>query len=199
MKGRGKSVKLVSAEATTARQPLGSKQLVIGVDGGGTKTRAIVVDERERVLGEGLAGPSNPLRVGVGAAVSAVREAVDRACAAARVSRLDVVSAEVGLAGARRADLRKRMREELLSLGIGTLEVVSDSDIALSGATDGSRVSSSSPGRVRSAAAATRAGVTRARAAGGRSSATRGAAHGLRGAGCKRRPKRRTGAAVKRL
>ncbi|HEY0079966.1 MAG TPA: BadF/BadG/BcrA/BcrD ATPase family protein [Pyrinomonadaceae bacterium] len=135
MKARGKAVKLVSAAPT--RQPLGSPQLVIGVDGGGTKTRAIVVDERERVLGEGAAGPSNPLRVGVSTAVSAIREAIDRACAAAHTSRMEIVSAEIGLAGARRADLRERMREELLSLGIGALEVVSDADIALYGATEG--------------------------------------------------------------
>lgn len=114
-----------------------SQGLVLGVDGGGTKTRAVVVDVAQRVLGEGIAGPSNPLRVGVGSAAVAVKEAVDLACAAARVRRTDIVAAEVGLAGVRRAELRERTREALGVLGIPSLEVVTDADIALFGATDG--------------------------------------------------------------
>ncbi|HMF56995.1 MAG TPA: BadF/BadG/BcrA/BcrD ATPase family protein, partial [Pyrinomonadaceae bacterium] len=45
--------------------------------------------------------------------------------------------AEVGLAGVRRGDLRQRMREALTGLGIHHLEVVTDADIALFGATAG--------------------------------------------------------------
>jgi N-acetylglucosamine kinase-like BadF-type ATPase len=36
-----------------------SARLVLGVDGGGTKTQAIIMDEAGRVLGEGLGGPTN--------------------------------------------------------------------------------------------------------------------------------------------
>jgi N-acetylglucosamine kinase-like BadF-type ATPase len=95
------------------------------------------MDSNQRVLGEGTAGPSNPLRVGIGSAAAAIREAVDRACAEARVQRADIRAAEVGLAGVRRADVRQRMREALSGLGIHSIEVVSDADIALFGATDG--------------------------------------------------------------
>lgn len=111
--------------------------LVLGVDGGGTKTHAIIADQRQQVLGEGTAGPSNPLRVGVSNAVAAIREAVDQACIAADVQRADLAAAEVGLAGVRRTDIRERMRDALSDLGIGSLEVVTDADIALYGATDG--------------------------------------------------------------
>ena len=114
-----------------------ARTLVLGVDGGGSKTRAVVADAAGAVLGEGLAGPSNPLRVGVAAAAVAVREATDRACAEAGVRRLELAAAEVGLAGVRRADIRERMRAALTGLGIETVEVVTDSDIALYGATDG--------------------------------------------------------------
>ncbi|HWW74160.1 MAG TPA: BadF/BadG/BcrA/BcrD ATPase family protein [Pyrinomonadaceae bacterium] len=107
------------------------------MDGGGSKTRAVVAVAGGAVLGEGLAGPSNPLRVGVAAAAVAVREATDRACAEAGVRRIELVAAEVGLAGVRRADIRERMRAALMGLGIKTIEVVTDSDIALYGATDG--------------------------------------------------------------
>lgn len=114
-----------------------AQELVLGVDGGGTKTRAVILDTRERVLGEGVAGPSNPLRVGVSNAAAAIKEALDQACAVAGVRRSEIVSAEIGLAGVRRGDLRGRMREALSVLGISLLEVVTDADIALFGATDG--------------------------------------------------------------
>lgn len=111
--------------------------LTLGVDGGGTKTQAVLADEKGRVVGEGLAGASNPLRVGVGQAVTAVCEAFHRALERAGARRSDVAAAEVGLAGVRREDLRERMREELSALGVGAVEVVTDAEIALYGATNG--------------------------------------------------------------
>lgn len=123
--------------ALLAARRLRSRQIVGGVDGGGTKTHAVVMDQDEHVLGEGDAGPSNPLRVGITAAAVAIREALDRACTAARVRRTDIVAIEIGLAGARRKELSARMEDALRNLGIGEIEVVSDADIALFGATDG--------------------------------------------------------------
>jgi N-acetylglucosamine kinase-like BadF-type ATPase len=125
-----------SADLLTARR-LRSQHAVVGVDGGGTKTHAVIIDAQDRVLGEGKSGPSNPLRVGIANAATSVREAIDRACEAAEVRRSDLIAAEIGLAGARREELRARMREALDNLGIPDLEVVGDSDIALYGATDG--------------------------------------------------------------
>jgi N-acetylglucosamine kinase-like BadF-type ATPase len=110
---------------------------VVGVDGGGTKTHAVITDENNQVIGEGFAGPSNPLRVGIANAAGAVREAIDRACEDAQIRRSDLLAAEIGLAGARRVELRARMREALGNLEIAEMDVVGDSDIALYGATDG--------------------------------------------------------------
>jgi len=78
---------------------------VVGVDGGGTKTEAVIMDSDLRVIGEGRSGASNPLRVGLTSAAAAVREAIDNACASAKVRRSDLDAAEVGLAGARRQEL----------------------------------------------------------------------------------------------
>ena len=125
-----------STDVLTARR-LRSGGTVVGVDGGGSKTHAVIVDADGRILGEGTSGPSNPLRVGIARAAAAVREAIDKACEAAQVRRQDILAAEVGLAGARRTELRERVREALGSLGIAELEVVGDADIALYGATDG--------------------------------------------------------------
>jgi N-acetylglucosamine kinase-like BadF-type ATPase len=66
-----------------------------------------------------------------------VREAIDSACAAAKLRRGDLIAAQIGLAGARRRELRERMRETLMPLGVGEIEVVTDANIALYGATDG--------------------------------------------------------------
>src|SRR5574341_1626022 len=72
--------------------------LVAGVDGGGTGTRAIIMDQKQRVIGEGRSGPSNPLRVGIANAATNVREAVDRACAEAAIHRDDIAFVTIGLA-----------------------------------------------------------------------------------------------------
>lgn len=116
---------------------LRSGKLFVGVDGGGTKTHAVVADDDDQVLGEGTTGPSNPLRVGVTSAAAAIREAVERACNMAQVRRADILAVEVGLAGTRRKELRARMEDALQSLDIREIEVVSDADIALFGATGG--------------------------------------------------------------
>jgi len=97
--------------------------LVVGVDGGGTRTRAVVLDGGT-ILGEGVAGPSNPLRVGISNGASAIREAIDKACAASLVNRDDLTAAGIGLAGVRRKDIRTRMREVLIeTLGIKNIEL----------------------------------------------------------------------------
>lgn len=120
---------------TTRRVP--SRRAVVGVDGGGTKTQAVILDLNYTPLGEGLAGPSNPLRVGISNAAAAIREAIDNACEAAHLRRTDLVAAEIGLAGASRNELRARVRDALNSLGIAEIVVVGDADIALYGATEG--------------------------------------------------------------
>jgi glucosamine kinase len=125
-----------STDLLAARR-LRSLSAVVGVDGGGTKTHAVVVDPEGRIMGEGTAGPSNPLRVGVTRAAAAVREAIDKACDAAQLRLEDILATEIGLAGARRTELRERLREALSKLGIADVEVVGDADIALYGATEG--------------------------------------------------------------
>jgi N-acetylglucosamine kinase-like BadF-type ATPase len=124
------------ANLLVARRPT-SRRAVVGVDGGGSKTHAVVLDADFAVLGEGLAGASNPLRVGIANAAAAIREAIDRACEAAQLRRTDLLAAEIGLAGARRQELSARMREALAGLGIGDIVVVGDADIALYGVTEG--------------------------------------------------------------
>ena len=127
-----------STRVDLPRRAQRARELVVGVDGGGSKTRAVILDAEQHVLGEGGAGPSNPLRVGIANAAAAVREAVDKACSAAAIKRDEISAVGVGLAGVRRKDIRTRMREALIAtLGIKQIDLVTDGDIALYGATDG--------------------------------------------------------------
>ncbi len=125
------------ARLVRPRRRFETELLLLGVDGGGTKTRAVITDGRQTVLGEGLAGPSNPMRVGIKQAADNVRKAVKEACRRAGVKLSQIVAAEFGIAGVRREDVRELMRRELADLGVAEMDVVTDADTALFGATGG--------------------------------------------------------------
>ena len=127
----------IAAPATVGRAP--RAYWVAGVDGGGTGTRAVVLDQSQRVIGEGRSGPSNPLRVGIATAATNVRDALDKACVEADLHRSDIAMAMVGLAGVRRKDIRDRTREKISDClkEIKAIELMTDGEIALYGATDG--------------------------------------------------------------
>lgn len=108
--------------------------LYLGVDGGGTKTHIVLLDNDGNVVAEAVSGASNPLRVGIETAVSNILDAVDKACDEANLIRADIVSAAAGLAGLRRSDLRQRVKERLVQgLRIKKIEVGTDAEIALAG------------------------------------------------------------------
>ncbi|MGD9561313.1 MAG: N-acetylglucosamine kinase [Pyrinomonadaceae bacterium] len=109
-----------------------SHTLYLGVDGGGTKTHIALMNAAGEVKCEAVSGPANPLRVGVETAVGNIVKAVNEACDEGGITRLDIVSATLGLAGVRRADLRKRVRERFVqSIGIRDTTVITDAEIAL--------------------------------------------------------------------
>ncbi len=113
-------------------------KIYLGVDGGGTKTLAVLTDETGATLSEAATNASNPLRVGVENAVNEIALAVDRACDAIGKQRSEIVAAQIGLAGVRREDLRQRIAKNLSKkLGIELLSVVTDAEIALYGAVGG--------------------------------------------------------------
>jgi N-acetylglucosamine kinase-like BadF-type ATPase len=90
------------------------------------------MNEAGEVRCEGFAGPSNPLRVGVETAVTNIIKAINEACDRDGVSRGDITAATLGLAGVRRADLKRSVRESFLKrLNIRKVEVVTDAEIAL--------------------------------------------------------------------
>jgi N-acetylglucosamine kinase-like BadF-type ATPase len=74
--------------------------LVIGVDGGGSHTLAMVAEASTgRVIGRGVGGPSNIQAVGVECGLKELDAAIDRAFAAAGLPRSRAAAAFLGLAG----------------------------------------------------------------------------------------------------
>lgn len=110
----------------------------IGVDGGGTTTRAVVIDENLRALGRGEAGPGNFYSAGEEAAVSNIAAAVRAALDSAGIADSDIASWGLGLAGACSASDRA-WQSEALSSHAGAAKIVVDEDApaAQSGAFEG--------------------------------------------------------------
>ncbi len=110
----------------------------LGIDGGGTKTQAVVIDSEGRVIGEGLSGAANPLRVGLEEAISNVGQAVSDACARAGIELADIQSACAAIAGINHRIHYHTMKDALdEALHIAGLELVTDAQAALEGALDG--------------------------------------------------------------
>lgn len=116
---------------------MGAPRVVIGIDGGGSKTRCLVADLQGQTLGEGLAGPANYQVVGAQQAAAHVQAAVDQALGAAGRTLADVAAAGVGLAGVDRPDDQATMRQALAFLAPAAVAIASDAHVALYGALNG--------------------------------------------------------------
>ncbi len=81
-------------------------RFVLGLDGGGSKTLALVADTRQRELGRGTGGSANYQAVGADAALAALDEAIGAACAAAGLPSSALAAVCIGLAGVDRPEDR---------------------------------------------------------------------------------------------
>jgi len=112
--------------------------LVLGLDGGGTRTRAAVATATGAILGRGEAGPCNLAAVPPPDALLAALAAADLALAGAGQGRADVAALCAGVAGVsyaqRRDQFHSGLRAAFSSARVG---VEPDYAVALSGATGG--------------------------------------------------------------
>jgi N-acetylmuramic acid 6-phosphate etherase len=113
--------------------------LVVGIDGGGTSTVAVVADAvTGRVLGRGTGGPSNNTAVGVDAALRELDAAVDAAFAAAGVPRARAGAACLGLAGADRPEEFDVLRDWADRAGLAdAVTVTNDAALLIAAGTPG--------------------------------------------------------------
>jgi len=78
---------------------------VFGIDGGGTKTICILMDENRVVLGRGEAGPSNYQTLGIEKVKESIQLAIERAVMSAKIEpnvNLNIEAICLGLAGVAR-------------------------------------------------------------------------------------------------
>jgi N-acetylglucosamine kinase-like BadF-type ATPase len=107
----------------------------LGVDGGASKTAALVTDGDGKRLGDGTAGPSNHLRVGIETAARNIERAVNKALVAADVASREINWAYCGIAGADHPAHREEVVDSLqVFFPRGNFTVDNDARIALTGA-----------------------------------------------------------------
>lgn len=89
-----------------------SKELFLGIDGGGSKCKAIVMNGNNEILGTGISGPGNPLH-GFEQATNSITESAKLALKNADLEnvQLNQLYAGVGLAGVNLPALFKQMQE----------------------------------------------------------------------------------------
>jgi len=105
---------------------------VLGVDGGGSNTRCVIVELSGSIVSRGSAGPSNPLTAGAESACKAIIEAVEEAlnqCSARRFK-----AACLGLAGVERPHGRESVQRIVANrIPAERVLIVSDAAAAFAG------------------------------------------------------------------
>ncbi len=109
----------------------GPPSFVIGVDGGGTRTRARLANLRGEALGNGEAGIANPNARGFAAAQTEILLAIERAFQDARIEKQMVAAVCLGIGGVDRADERARFAEWARQTIAPHAQIVNDGEIVL--------------------------------------------------------------------
>ena len=122
-----------------------SSEFVIGMDGGGTKTAAMIADREGNVLAQHVSGPSNFQIIGVEAAAKTIFSLIRECCDSVKISPVNVRGMTIGLTGAGRPNDQKRMADGLRKFAasknvkLRNINIESDARIALEGAFKGGR------------------------------------------------------------
>jgi len=111
-----------------------SRSYAVGVDGGGSKTLAVVVDAQGNERGRGIAGSANYAAVGIEQAVRQIRSAVGEAVRTANCS-LPLSAAWLGLAGIDRPGDNEILLPHLRSIAELIL-LTNDAELVLSALDD---------------------------------------------------------------
>lgn len=119
------------------------QKFVVGIDGGGTKTTAMVADTSGNVLAEDTKGPSNFQIIGIDQATDVLFSCVEECCKEAGATLPEVAALVAGLTGAGRPSDQERVKSALAArfkgskLPLPSLIIESDARIALEGAFKG--------------------------------------------------------------
>jgi N-acetylglucosamine kinase len=104
---------------------------VLGLDGGGTKTECVVLNEAGAIVARASGPPSNPTRIGFPAAFAAIHETCESALDSTLI-KFNVLALCAGLAGTGRPENRDQMHQFLAQRFPGTVvDVRTDFELAL--------------------------------------------------------------------
>ncbi|RUS47478.1 N-acetylglucosamine kinase [Cohnella sp. AR92] len=107
----------------------------MGVDGGGSKTYALIVDETGKVVGKGHSGNGNH-QTGYDVAKRNIRESVEMALGQSGLTKEQIEFAYFGLAGADRETDYRILRPMIAELGLPRHAINCDTMIAMRAGTD---------------------------------------------------------------
>lgn len=107
----------------------------LGVDGGGSKTYTLIINEQGTIVGKGDSGNGNH-QTDYNAARRNIRESVEMALGQAGLTQQDIEFAYFGLAGADREADYKILRPMIAELGFPRCEINCDTIIALRAGTN---------------------------------------------------------------
>src|SRR4029077_8877896 len=136
--------KILTPEGVSYRQPtlvpqahrcgidyLSSMRCVLGFDGRGTKTECVLMDETSAVLARTLSGPSNPSRVSLHTAVTALIDAAEQSLKISAKTAADIAAIHAGIAGVGAAGAIPEVAR-LLKAKFPAASVTIDSDLNVS-------------------------------------------------------------------
>ena len=110
-------------------------EIILAVDGGGSRTRCLAMDPHGQLLGESVTGPSNHLLVDRRVVQQSLAQAIDQALAKGGIRRSEVACLSAGLAGVDFDGTGALEMETLLhALGFGRVLINGDMVIAHAGA-----------------------------------------------------------------
>ena len=105
--------------------------LIIGIDGGGTHTRARLANTRGEILGNGEADTANPYAKGFDAAKQEILLAIQRAFDEAHIEKQMVGALCMGIAGADRKSEREEFETWASSTIAEKVQIINDGEIVL--------------------------------------------------------------------
>jgi N-acetylglucosamine kinase-like BadF-type ATPase len=121
-----------------------NEKYIIGIDGGATKTTAVISDISGNILAELSGGPGNFLIIGVDKVAKTISDLILDVCNQAEVNSQNVEIVYIGLTGAGREADAEKMKNALnefwnarYSFSLKNVIVTSDARIALEGAFSG--------------------------------------------------------------
>lgn len=111
-------------------------QVTLGVDGGGTQTRSLLVNEQGTVLGRGLAGSTNIHHIDAPTLRANLRSVVEQAFDGVDSASIELAAACFGLAGLSAAHARTQANAIIADLELQPkhgVSILTDAHIALTG------------------------------------------------------------------